>query len=54
MMGDIRTLDHGVNFLEAGTGGMKTSQIVEQQALQLVFSARGVQVDEGADAGGVL
>ena len=54
MMSNVRTLDHAVDLLEVGSSGMETSEVVEHEALQLVFSARRVQVYKRAYAGGIL
>lgn len=46
MMSDVGALDHVIYIVKIGIVGMKASEVVEHQAFQLVFSTRGVKVDQ--------
>ena len=45
VMSDVGGFDHSIHLFEIGLVGMQSGEIVEHEAFELVFAARGVGVD---------
>lgn len=54
VMSDVGGFDHFVHLFEIGLVGVQSGEIVEHEAFELVFAARGVGVNKRANSSGVL